>query len=47
MSTLKNSLLDDWCIFIEFHPLINIYLFKLEILIHKYFGEIDDFTMRL
>jgi len=32
--------------FIEFHPLVNI-LFKLAALIHKYFCQIDDFTMCL
>jgi hypothetical protein len=38
----KSSLLDDWCMFIEFQPLINILLIKLAILIHKYFCQIDD-----
>ncbi len=42
----QSPLLYDWCIFIEFHPLINI-LIKLAILIHKYFCQIDDFTMHL
>ncbi len=44
---LKSSLLYDWCMFIEFPPFIYIYLFKLAILIHKYFCQINDFTMHL
>jgi hypothetical protein len=42
----KSPLLYGWCMFIEFHSLINI-LFKLAILIHKYFFQIDDFIMHL
>jgi hypothetical protein len=43
----KSLLLYDWRMFIEFHPSMNIFLFKLEILFHKYFCQIHDFTMRL
>jgi len=43
----KSILLYDWCMFIEFHPLINIFLLKLTILIPKYFCQINDFTMHL
>ncbi len=41
----KSPLLYDWCMFIKFHPLIKLFLFKLTILIHKQFCQIDDFTM--
>jgi len=42
----KCPLLYHWCVFIEFHPLIYILLFKLAILIHKYFFQTNDFIMR-
>jgi hypothetical protein len=40
----KSSLLYDWCMFTEFHPLMNIFI-QVSNLIHKYFFQIDDFTM--
>jgi hypothetical protein len=42
----KSPLLYDWYMFIEFHILINV-LIQLAILIHKYFCQIDGFTMHL
>jgi hypothetical protein len=42
----KSSSLYDWCIFIEFHPLINI-LIQVAILIQKCFCQIDDFIIHL
>jgi hypothetical protein len=40
----KSPSLYDWCMFIDFHLQKNI-LIQVEIIIHKYFCQIDDFTM--
>jgi hypothetical protein len=42
----KSPLLYDWCMFIECHLSIILF-FQVDILIHKYFCQIDDFTMCL
>jgi hypothetical protein len=42
----KSPLLYDWLCLLNFSPL-QIFLFKLAILIHKYLCQIEDFTMHL
>ncbi len=42
----KSPLLYDWCMFIEFHPSINI-LSQVGNLNPQYFCQINYFTMRL
>jgi hypothetical protein len=42
----KSPLVYDWCMFIEFHLLIKNFI-QVDILIHNFFCQIDDFTMHL